>query len=417
MQEFVSAGPHDTATPTTDEALDAKPVPVRESARIEDIDVIRGAALFGVLMMNLVDAFRVPIVFAGDFPPAPDRLNRILQHVLDIVVAGKAYTLFSLLFGVGLGIFLERASARGPGASRLLARRLLILGAFGLAHMIFIWNGDVLFGYAVAGLIALPLIRLRPAILLTIAVAMYAVFPLVRWRYPALLPPPGPDAAQRLQAAYALYGHGSYADILASRAGEQWRYGLRYDVIAGVPLNLTNILIGAVVWRSEVVRHVDRYRRALWWMVAIGIALGAGFAIHREFGTRPATFFGRMLGRAGIHMTMTAFGLGYGAGLLLLLRRPRVRAVLLHLAPLGRMAFTNYLTESIIFSTLFYGYGFALMGKVSVAVAVVIGFAVYALQGVFSAHWLRRFRFGPFEWIWRSLTYGTFMRNSRRTLI
>jgi len=387
---------------------EAKPAPVAAGSRIEDIDVIRGVALFGVLMMNLVEGFRIPFSFRHVLPTDASPLDRVVRHVLGVVLAGKAMTLFSLLFGVGLCIFFERASARGPGAMALLARRLVVLLAFGLAHLFFLWHGDVLTSYAASGLLVLPLIRLRPAILFALAVALLGGRAFIVWVWPnAVLPFSADEGARHYADALATYGGGSYFEVLVFRAKEIWDFVLRFSFVH-MPTEMSNFLLGMCIWRTGVVRHVERYRRALVWAALIGIGTGAGFAIFRILPVNAPLIpnsqgqFFRVVDNAVLRM----YALGYGALLLLLLRLPAARAVLLRLAPLGQMAFTNYLTETIFFSTLFYGYGFGLLTKVGFAEASVLGVVFYAVQGVASAMWLRRFRFGPFEWAWRSLTYG-----------
>lgn len=317
-------------------------------------------------------------------------------------------TLFSMLFGIGLCIFFERASARGPGAMTLLTRRLLVLMAFGFAHVIFLWHADILASYAVSGLIALLLIRKRAAILLTVAIALLGGRALIVWMWPTVLPPSNAAmVAQHYQDALATYGGGSYLDVLVFRATEVRDIFLRFS-FTHMPTELSHFLIGICIWRAGVLRHAARYRRVLAWGAFVGIAAGASFAIVRlvpEAMARIPYAQGELF--YAIHSVfLRMFALGYGALLLLLLQRPSTRAKLLRLAPLGQMAFTNYLTQSMVFSTIFYGYGFGLLTKLGTAAAVLLGIAFYVVQAVVSILWLRRFVFGPFEWAWRCLTYG-----------
>ena len=385
----------------------SRAAPVNTTARIHDVDVLRGAALFGVLMMNLVDGFRVPYPLRFPLPPDPSWVNRAAQNVLAVLLQGKAMTMFSLLFGAGMCIFYERAEARGAAPVPLLARRLLVLLAFGLAHMFLLWNGDVLTSYAVSGLIALFLIRRRPALLLGLAVALLGGRALILWLWPTILPPSGGASAQHYRDALLIYGSGSYLDVVKFRAAEIWYFEFRFSFLE-VPTEVSNFLIGAWIWRSGVLRHVERYRRPLLWVALIGIGVGAGYAIFRltPSGVALLPEHPGEVARASSSAILRMFTLGYGAFFLLLLHRPGVRAALLRIAPLGQMAFTNYLSHSFLFSTLFYGYGFGLLTKLGTASATVLGVAVYIGQGILSTYWLRWFRFGPFEWAWRSLTYG-----------
>ncbi|WP_394833703.1 DUF418 domain-containing protein [Pendulispora rubella] len=391
-----------------DGGVDAsRATPVGTASRIQDLDVLRGAALLGVLMMNLVDGFRVPYPLRFPLTPDPSWVNRAAQNVLAVVLQGKAMTMFSLLFGVGMCIFYERAQARGASPIPLLARRLIVLLAFGLAHMLLLWNGDVLTSYAVSGLIALPLIRRRPATLLAVAVALLGGRAFILWLWPTLIPPSGGATAEHYRDALSIYGSGSYFDVVKFRASEVWYFMFRFSFLE-VPTEVSNFLIGACIWHAGILRDVERYRHPLVWVARIGIAVGAGYAILR---LTPA---GEALNphakdeilRASSSAILRLFTLGYGALFLLLLQRPGARAALLRIAPLGQMAFTNYLSHSFFFTTLFYGYAFGLLTTVGVAWAMVLGVAVYIGQCILSTYWLRRFRFGPFEWAWRCLTYG-----------
>ncbi|WP_394849429.1 DUF418 domain-containing protein [Pendulispora brunnea] len=392
--------------------------PVAGRERIEDIDVIRGFALFGVLMMNL--AFSLRVHHAAPWENHPPWLpDHIVLRAESVLLANKAMTLFSTLFGVGLAIFLERASAsRGDSAAwRLLVRRLLALLAFGVAHAILIWNGDILVPYAVTGLLALPLMRCRTSVLAALIGLGYVLPPLV------LLWPPAGDfwnAADPVpfSETMRIYTGPSYLRIVQLRAHEMvWSWTHHYTVY--LPRCLGNMLIGVLLWRSGIFRAdlSERMRRMLRWVATGGIAIGAGYALYRvilfDVFHAPTPTRGTPLRLFLQVVTVMPFALGYGAILLLLLRG-RFRPWLLHLAPLGRMAFTNYLTESIFFTAVFYGYGLNLLGKVGYAAAALMGIIFFAAQGILSAIWLRHFRFGPFEWAWRTMTYGAWQPFRKR---
>ncbi|WP_394838939.1 DUF418 domain-containing protein [Pendulispora rubella] len=388
----------------------ARAAPVAKASRIDDMDIVRGMALFGVLLMNLAEVFRVP--YYGQKGPPLDLplLERIVVRVQMIFLAGKAMTLFSILFGTGLAIFWERANARGTGATWLLSRRLGFLALFGLAHGFLIWNGDILFLYALTGLVGLLFLRAPTWVLLTAACACWGWYAVVGPNWPAVwafaIREPGPG---HYSEALRVYGTGTYLEILRFRAYELLRFE-PFSYVLNVPGVLTNMLVGMAIWRSKVLELTARETllRTLRWIAFTGMALGIGYMLFRwiQFEIyhspqargpwRRVLFLGCILSCA----------LGYGAGLLLLLRRANWRRRLGVFAPLGRMAFTNYLTQSIVFSTVFYSYGFGLVGKVGNAPAALMGIVFYTLQGFASAIWLRHFRFGPFEWAWRSLTYG-----------
>src|SRR6516165_1885567 len=171
--------------------------PVAPAERIEALDVLRGAALLGVLLVNLMSDFRVPLAeHILTFHTDPGRLDRAVDVVVAALLEFKAITLFSLSFGAGLGVQSERAGARGIGARRFLARRFLVLLLLGLGHLTLIWNGDILTLYAVCGLLLLPLLRLPVAAQVVAGVAAIAL----PW-FVAIGPPiPGEDDLRALAA-------------------------------------------------------------------------------------------------------------------------------------------------------------------------------------------------------------------------
>jgi uncharacterized protein len=359
--------------------------------------VIRGVALLGVLLANLVTAFRIsPTRFYLPDDPALPAADRMVEAAIAFVVQGKAIALFSILFGVGLAIQYERFSRLGePG--RWLRRRLLALLAFGLAHLLLIWNGDILVEYALAGLLVVPLLALPSGTLARIAIAclaLYLLYPLIPFM------PAWPDLAtlqQEYRDAMRIYASASFAEIR--------RYSL-HEFIVFVPVylslfpeTLAYLLLGVLAWRSGVVRDASRHAALLWGIAACGIAGGAALtAIGHDTAS--------LGGFAAALLAPSVMALGYGAAMLLLLRYPAAQGVLHVFAAPGRMAFTNYIMQSLVFTWVFFGYGLGLIGRVSAAQALAWGIAAYAAQALFSRWWLARFRFGPLEGLWRRATYG-----------
>ena len=368
--------------------------PVGPSERIDAIDVLRGIALFGVLAMNIVTVFRVSIFaqFLSSAEPAGP-LDRAVGAVLEVAVDFKALALFSLLFGVGLAIQFERL-AGNPRRTILLVRRLAVLLAIGLAHLTLIWNGDILVEYALAAFVVLPLLfgprwLLGSAALLLLA--LYVIAPLL----PPVMPLPGrAGIAALVEDATRVYGTGGFFDVLAFRIRE---------VPAMVPLHvwlvprtLALFLLGAFAWRSGIVRHASAHRRLLFGAAIAAILLGAALELAAAGRWRyPVERLGAVV-----------LALGYAAAVIAAVSLPGGRRMLGWAAPLGRMAFTNYLAQSVICGWIFYGYGLGQFGRLGVAATLAIGVLIYVAQVMFSAWWLRRYRFGPVEWFWRTCMYG-----------
>jgi uncharacterized protein len=372
--------------------------PVNPSDRIGSIDALRGVALLGVLAMNLVMEFRVSIFerFLSAGPPASP-LDRAVETVLMLAVDSKAFALFSLLFGVGLAIQFEHLSA-SPRRATLLLRRLIVLLAFGLIHLCLIWNGDILTEYAIAGLIVLPflygprwLLAGGAATFLGVYLAMQA------WPPPGLFP--SLASIQRdLQEANQIYPTGSYAEVLAFRLREIPLFVPLHVYM--FPRTLGLFLFGALVWRSGTLR---KPHQMLLFSTATGcIGLGVFLVLLGSSGAVAAVGIGKLADPLGTIL----LALGYGALILAIANLASGKALLGWAAPLGRMAFTNYVAQSLIFGWIFHGYGLGLFGSIGAARALAIGLAVYIAQVFFSAWWLGRYRYGPVEWLWRTLMYG-----------
>jgi uncharacterized protein len=345
--------------------------------------VVRGIALFGVLMVNLTTEFRVSI-FQQFLEPAlagsgiDGLLDMLLARVVSAGLESKAFALFSLLFGVGLAIQFEKLSARGR-QFYWLARRLLVLLGFGLLHLLLVWNGDILTEYAIVGFLALPFLRLRTGALALAAVGFLLLYVMPPWA----IQWPGTALLQlHVAAANIAYSTGSYADVVRFAYRElPLLLPLHLYVL---PRTMALFLFGMLFWRIGVFSNPLHFRHAIRFAAAAGIV--AAVALNGD---------------------PVLLAIGYGAAILLLMELPAARKVLEVFAPLGRMTFTNYLMQSLVCGLVFFGYGLGQFGHMAFAPAFVLGVAIYAVQIVLSTFWLRHFRFGPMEWAWRSLMYGS----------
>ena len=336
--------------------------PTQPSERYAAIDVLRGIALLGVLLINLLTLFRVSL-FEYILSTDRDAVSRILDAVFEF----KSMDLFCMCFGAGIAIQAERTKSAG-----FLLRRFSVLLVMGLIHLFLIWNGDILTLYAICGFAMVLLIRL-PAGWLGAAGFVLILASIRGW-----ISSPGPaEAAMRSQGALAaqVYPVAGFLQILQFRYQETLHFILPL-LLWVLPKSLGLMLAGAAVWKAGVIRHPRDFRGILLVVAAIGLISGVQFESDV-----PLAF-------------------AYGALILL------CADYLALFAPLGRMALTNYLAQSLILTTLFYGYGFGLFGRISSGAGVMISLSIYAAQLLFSHAWLRRFQFGPTEWLWRSLTYG-----------
>jgi len=387
--------------------------PVEESQRLDVIDGLRGFALAGVLMANLrsftlyenaPDALHATLPFAA--------LDRVLEPAITLFVAGQFITIFSLLFGVGFSLQIARIAAAGEGPTRY-ARRLLILLVLGLAHSYVLWSGDILRYYALLGLALLPLANWTPRRLamggVAIALLGYPVARLLLGDFALRVPT---MATMSLVSLPAFLSH-SWARLIAMNLTlTHWALFAYWGLVFFVAGRL---MLGAAIGKSGLLhdpaRHAHVWKRVLWACLPAGIALTT-FIQWDDYGRLPDAE--RWFHSAPGHFTMTflrdlstlSMGLGYMAAFVLLFLQPAWRSWLRHLVPVGRMALTNYLTHTVVGIAVFYGVGLGVGPYYGLTGAVAFWALLFGFQIAFSRWWLARFRFGPAEWAWRSLTYG-----------
>jgi len=375
--------------------------PTTSKERYENVDIIRGLALFGVLIVNLLSDFRVPLLEHIQQPyPDDGRWN----HWVDLFVGGflefKALTIFSVLFGVGVAIQAERAAFGSVGVQLFLIRRMLCLFVLGTAHLFLIWNGDILALYAICGLLLVPAVRLPWPVLVFVGVVFIALQEVVSFD---LNLPTGAAASAAISYTRQIYGDAGFFAILQFRWKEAW--SLMIPLIISVSLRTTGLMyLGMGAWRSGVLREPKRNRGVLISVLSIAICVGVPTTIN-DISVRST---GQSLWPAlrAPHVDASILlALAYVCGLLLWLT-PKRAATVPGLAAIGRMALTNYVLQSVVLTFLFYGYGIGLFGRIGSAAAAALGALIYALQVVLSQRWLQRFRFGPLEWLWRSLSYA-----------
>jgi uncharacterized protein len=374
------------------------PSPVISSDRIEGIDVLRGLALFGVIIIHVVFEFRVSI-FEQFLPPIGSPTDRALKDVLTAALELKAFAVFSFLFGVGLAIQFDRL-ANNPRRLVLLVRRLVVLLMIGAVHLFLIWNGDILVEYAIAGLVVLPLLfgpRWLALLAATASLLFFLAMPLLP---PVVQFPSQPWLREHIAEVAQVVGHGGFKDIIAFQIREIPALFPLHVLI--FPRTVGLFLFGVLAWRSGVLRRASDHRSLLFGLAIGGVVFGAALAaaVQGRASSGPAREVIERL--SGLLLAS-----GYAATVIALVSVAVGQRMLAWAAPVGRMAFTNYLCQSLILGWIFFGYGLGLFDKVSVATALAIGAVLCAVQVGVSAWWLGRYRYGPAEWLWRSLMYGT----------
>jgi uncharacterized protein len=396
-----------------------------EPARIANLDLIRGIAVLGILTVNIAGfAGTSSSPLSPHLPFAGSHQDEWTFAAVFVLFEGKMRALFSLLFGASMLLFIDKAEARGRDGAMLQMRRLGWLTVLGYLHFALLWWGDILFAYGLLGLGALALREIETRRLAIAAVAFFILWHLIgmalTWKDLTR------DVAVSLGQANAQQYLG-HAQALALQLGKSARelalYSGPYPVQVGgqlasdwiQPLDIAISTLGETVplMALGMVLHrtgffagtwpMRRLRRIAGWGIALGAALTIALLVPAwRQGFPVGTMFAYLLFWTAIpHLLMT---LGYAA--LLVLLAPRLLATRLgrRIEAAGRMAFSNYIGTSLVMTAIFYGWGLGLVGTVGHAAQVPFVLLGWALMLGWSKPWLARFRQGPLEWLWRSLT-------------
>jgi uncharacterized protein len=395
--------------------------PVEGSSRIAELDILRGFAILGIALVNIY-FFAWPLDVVID-PQWSRFVDRITAWGVDFFVSGKFYTLFSLLFGIGFGIQIARLRERGLAAGRWFVRRMVVLLLFGALHVALLWYGDILSTYALLGLVLLlfrnsesPQI-LKFAVLFWLAPIAFVLAALLLIAVSSAIPGIGEELSRQaeedriateeaIELAIERYRSPEWGTVARQRFADFVRsekLGL-----LGLPSVLSMFLAGLWLVQSRIVFELaarrEWLRRVLIASLVIGIPANLFAVVAAEIGDPNELSLATALSVVFHLVGGPALCFAYASGIVLLVG---AGSRWLHrLAPVGRMALTNYLLQSVVLALLFYGYGLGWFGRVYPLQMVGIVLVLYAAQLVASTFWMGRFRYGPAEWLWRAGTYG-----------
>ncbi|MBM7128836.1 DUF418 domain-containing protein [Dyella mobilis] len=395
--------------------------PVQEDERIVFIDALRGCALFGVLAANM-RGFNLPLsLYDTSEKIFPARHDVWMQALLDAFVSGKAYTTFAFLFGLGFAIQMTRAQARSVSFPWFYLRRLGALALFGLVHGAVIWSGDILLPYALGGFFLFWFRKATPKAILILAIILWAISPLLvigTWiakhfhvaalHWLAGFDTSTPDLAKTRQVIDT-YAHANLSSLVQEN-GHIWLAWLAPLIpimaISSLPLFLAGLYVWRKGWVQALPERTATLRRVCAWTLPLGLAaqiacVVANHWLMPQHADSPWVLISTLANIASAPLASC----GYATGLALLFYHPRWRSRVTWLAPMGRMALTNYLTQSVFFVSLYSGLITGLYGRVGPAWNMLAAVLFYVAQVRFSQWWFKHFRFGPVEWLWRGVTY------------
>jgi uncharacterized protein len=397
--------------------------PTQGADRIQVLDVLRGLAIFGILLLN-IKGFSQPMLYISITGQElwKDGMSHIVNAVITILGEGKFYSIFSFLFGLGSYLLLSRNEEKGIKPHGVYFRRMTLLLVFGLLHAFLLWWGDILVMYALGGFLLFAFYRrafktlfvwivVFASTLIGLVVLSVGLMALLTMSMPEMMAEENLKFVQQYEAriveAIQVYQTGSWSEIYSQRLHE---LGIMYSngLLGFFPI-FTMFLAGMYAGRKKWFEHKSEqqhvFKKAQIWGLAIGLPLSILFWVSKLLMNPVAPGIYDILNTVCLTIGTPALAIFYISSVVLWNERKPAAALWKPLANVGRMALSNYIFQTLICTTLFYGYGFALYGKVSPALGVLITIAVYAVQVILSAYWLRHFRFGPVEWLWRSLTY------------
>lgn len=414
--------------------IPAPVVPVQQAERIQIVDILRGFALFGILFVNMTIFARPIQSILFPLDPAAPWFDRAADWLIHFLGEGKFYALFSMLFGLGLTLLMDRVEGRDGKFVPLYLRRLFILLLIGIVHAFLIWMGDILILYALLGFLLILFRKAKPRTLLiwmVILIALPLLFiagatALVEWGKSF------PEGAQQIEMAFSepianyeadlarafhVYTSGTFGEITAQRLYDYSSMGLTAFFVMGFNV-MAMFLLGVYFGKREIFRNLEAnrglFRKLLAWGLLLGLGGNALYATMILSLSRIVPTYPLLLATVAQGIGAPLLMLAYVSAFCLLALSPTWGKRLQVLAPVGQMALTNYLTQSIICTLIFYSYGLGLFGKVGGAAGIGLTIVIYLLQIPISHWWMQRFQYGPAEWLWRSLTYGKLQSMKRQ---
>jgi uncharacterized protein len=433
---------------TESETLGARPAPVTLAQRIDIVDIVRGVALLGILLMN-IPFFAMPERFTEPWRADTSNTNFWVYAVNTIFFEGKMRALFSAVFGAGILLFTAGKERPGQSATALFYKRMFWLTLFGLAHAhLLLWLGDILYFYGLIGMLAFLFRKMKPRYL-AMGVPVIAIIGFVgstifyqgirtkrlAWREATTAQAAGQTLTPRQDSALVAWRavekefipndeerakntalmKGSYSEVASYVRHKSWEGQFKY-LLFSVPDMLGLMLLGMALYKWGFLTMgwtSAAYRKT----ALIGYAVGFTAVVYSfVYGVRTTPNLAAMLASmettpirwtgALYDVQRIAIMMGHVSVVTLLYRAGALRGLMERLRAVGQMAFTNYIMHSVICTLVFFGYGLNQFAEWQYYQLYYLVLGIWVLQLVVSPIWLRHFQFGPLEWMWRSLTYG-----------
>lgn len=390
-----------------------------KSHRIEIIDALRGFALAGILICHMVEQYIGAGAPMSYYEAVSSGIaDQVVDGFIGIFLRGKFIALFSFLFGLSFFIQMDNGSQKGMAYGGRFLWRLILLLIIGYAHSLF-YRGDILTIYAMLGIFLIPFYKMNNkwvlgfAALLFLGLGRYIIFFFTQGEHLFLDVDPMDMEAPRVLEYYNTIKNGSLWEVFTTNGweGHLDKMNFQYGIFGRGYFTFAFFLIGLYVGRSGFFKRFKEERKLtkkvligslILFVVSMGITAGAFMSMGSE---AKINNWISMIGLSGMDMVNLAMTIIYITLFAILYRKLKIEKWLAKLAPYGRMALTNYVLQSIFGTALLYGWGMGYLGELQNIYAFLIAFALIVMQVWVSKIWLQYFKYGPLEWLWRSLTF------------
>ena len=391
---------------------------VKNQDRIQVLDVLRGFALAGILIINAMSILAVngsTPAFTVEIPVA----DRTLQDLILFFIESKFFTLFSLLFGIGFAIQIQSAEKQGNAFLPRISRRMAGLLIFGLLHVLLLWDGDILVIYAITGTLLIlfrktTFSRIRQWVVSLLAVPGALVLAILVYTLIVRLSASGAETFAKSDASLAKEFANTDTTQKLLQSGfiegiaERIHTYLELSplLFSRIPTVLAMFLIGLYLGRSNFIRQlpekIEILKKVCIWGLTVGFSLMFLIVAGTKFLPAVSALIAIIEDQ---YLAGPILCLGYASAITLAFLKNPTRKIYGFFSKVGRMALTNYLTQSLVLTFLAYGWGLGLALKLNGFQVLGISVLLYVAQVILSGLWLSKFKYGPFEWIWRCITY------------
>lgn len=385
--------------------MENKIYPTQADERISSLDVLRGFSLLGIFLINMM-SFESPILYYDPYQWWKDA-DQTLFKWIQILVQASFYPIFAMMFGYGLILLKTRTVKKGMSFRKISVRRLFVLLIIGIIHAFLIWSGDILINYAIFGLLLLLMLKWSGRLLLMVGGIIFLIpnlfFGLILMVSSILSPNDVTMYSDIVSVTKSMetYVSGSYWEITVQRFLDWYMVNGPANIFFLLFSILPLMMIGAGAAKLKWLQKANVEKKK--WFIILIISLLIGLFLKSL-----PVLVDENLAYQYIQQSLGGpiLSLAYVSLIILLMTNPFARRLLKPFAAAGRMSLTIYLTQSIVGTLIFYSYGLGLYSKLTLGTSMLLAIIIFVIQVVLAEIWFLKFKYGPFEKVWRYLTYG-----------